>query len=104
MNPEKPNKLILEQEDWLIIHKILSEFVPGIQVFAFGSRVTQKAKPFSDLDLALLTEKPISLKLHGSLLQAFSDSRLPFRVDVVDVASIDAGFKKQIFQQAIRIF
>lgn len=41
--------------DWVDVLNILREQVPGLEVWAFGSRARRAAKPYSDLDLALMT-------------------------------------------------
>lgn len=78
---------------------ILREHVPHIRVLAFGSRVTGKAKPHSDLDLALDGDQAVSLSEIGKLKEAFSASNLPFRVDVVDLNKIGETFRKIILQK-----
>ena len=45
-----------------IIRKILAEFVPQLEVWAFGSRVHWTAREFSDIDLVVITDCPIDLK------------------------------------------
>jgi predicted nucleotidyltransferase len=41
--------------------RILHEQVPAMAVWAFGSRAKHAAKPYSDLDLELITQQPLSL-------------------------------------------
>ena len=41
-------------EQWVIVADILRKNVPHHDVWAFGSRAKHTAKPFSDLDLAVL--------------------------------------------------
>ncbi|MFZ5807383.1 MAG: nucleotidyltransferase family protein [Verrucomicrobiota bacterium] len=80
-----------------LVKNILSTHVPEFEVRAFGSRVHGKhLRPFSDLDLAMMTDKPLGLDRYAQLKAAFSDSDLPFKVDVVDWASIDESFQKII--------
>jgi type I restriction enzyme S subunit len=76
-----------------IIKDILARHVPGLEVRAFGSRVSCRVKKYSDLDLAIITKQPLSLLQLGSLRDAFSESDLPFRVDVVDWAAADKNFQ-----------
>jgi predicted nucleotidyltransferase len=47
--------------DWAGVVRILHEQVPAMEVWAFGSRAKHTAKPYSDLDLALITQQPLSL-------------------------------------------
>jgi predicted nucleotidyltransferase len=80
-----------------LVRRILQKHVPGYPVWAFGSRVHGKnLKLFSDLDLAVIAEKPLKLDDLIALRRAFSDSDLPFRVDVVDYAAADVGFRSII--------
>ncbi|GBQ36848.1 nucleotidyltransferase domain-containing protein [Acetobacter fabarum] len=81
-------------EERAIVLRILNEIVPNREVRAFGSRVTGKAKPFSDLDLAIMGDEPLPLETRARLEQAFSESELPWKVDVLDWAQADAGFRK----------
>ena len=80
-----------------LVRRILQKHLPGYPVWAFGSRVHgRNFKPFSDLDLAVISEKPLRLDDLIALRRAFSDSDLPFRVDVADYAAADAGFRSII--------
>ncbi len=78
--------LTLEDNQLKEVRSILESIVPGISVWAFGSRVTGRAKPFSDLDLALVSANPVSKDTLWDLQESFSESELPFRVDIIDLA------------------
>ena len=75
---------------------ILREHAPELEVHAFGSRVSWTARETSDLDIALLTEEPLSIARMTNLKAAFTKSYLPFRVDIVDWASTSENFRKVI--------
>lgn len=62
----------------------------------FGSRVQGNAKPFSDLDLAVMGETALDFRQLAALKDAFADSNLPFRVDVVDWATTSEAFRRII--------
>ena len=82
-----------------IVKRILVDLVPDYEVWAFGSRVHLKnLKPYSDLDLAIITQTKLDSKIYGSLKEAFSESDLPFRVDVLDWSQTDDNFRKVILQ------
>ncbi len=81
------------------IQYILAEYIPDYEVRAFGSRVKWTAKDYSDLDLAVVGRKPLSLRQKRRLTEAFEESNLPIRVDIVDWQSISEGFKKIIAEQ-----
>ena len=79
-----------------IVERILGEHVPEREVRAFGSRATWNAKDYSDLDLAVVGEGPLPRGALARLKEAFEESRLPMRVDVVDWHSIAEGFRESI--------
>ena len=81
-----------------IVNAILAEHVPEFTVWVFGSRATNSAREYSDLDLAVITEQPISVRRIDLLAAAFSESDMPIKVDIVDWASTSPGFRKVIQQ------
>ncbi len=86
----------LSSSELATVRVILQWHVPDRSVLMFGSRLTERVKPFSDLDLAILGDEPISAYIFGNLKEAFSASDLPFRVDVVDWALTAPEFRAQI--------
>ena len=78
------------------VKSILAEHVPECEVRAFGSRATWTAKDYSDLDLAVVGEEPIDWRTLGRLKEAFEESALPMRVDVLDWHAISESFRKVI--------
>jgi len=89
-------KLDVKPEEWKEISQILKTYAPLYEVWAFGSRVTGKAKQFSDLDLAIITQQPLSLSEYAILKEAFDESALPFKVDIVDWAVTSVEFQEII--------
>jgi predicted nucleotidyltransferase len=79
-----------------MVKDILKQFAPGYEVLAFGSRVAGTAKRHSDLDLAVVGKKRIATKTLYRLEEAFAESDLPFRVDVLDWDAISSEFRKII--------
>jgi type I restriction enzyme S subunit len=86
----------LNQLDWSQVARILQERVPEFDVWAFGSRVKWTAKSHSDLDLAIITDKPLSLARFAEIREDFDESVLPFRVDIVDWAATSDTFRRII--------
>ena len=81
---------------WDIVRGILQAHVPQYEVWSFGSRAKWQAKPYSDLDLAVITDQPLSLEVSTALSDAFAESDLPWRVDVVDWATTSETFRRII--------
>lgn len=89
-------KLDMQPQHWAIVRSILQQHAVGCEVWAFGSRAKGTAKPYSDLDLAIITTEPLSLRQGATLADAFADSELPWRVDIVDWATTDPAFRRII--------
>ncbi|MDE3071704.1 MAG: nucleotidyltransferase domain-containing protein [Pseudomonadota bacterium] len=79
-----------------IVREILARHADGLTVWAFGSRARGCAKPYSDLDLALITDRPMDLARQTALADAFEQSDLPCRVDLVDWATTGEAFRRII--------
>lgn len=82
---------------------ILAAKIPERDVLVFGSRAGGRAKPYSDLDLAILGSEALPLARMAELREAFQESDLPFKVDLVDWNSIEEGFRTIIQRRAVRI-
>ncbi len=89
--------LLLSERSLEIVKALLRQFAPQHQAFAFGSRVIrsaqdrQRVKPHSDLDLALVGA-PLPLNQMFELREAFSESDLSMRVDIVNAADLPQGW------------
>lgn len=84
----------IDSRDLETVREILQAYLPGYEVRAFGSRVHgRKIKKFSDLDLAVITGKPLDTLLIADLKDAFTESDLPFKVDIIDWAVTGEPFR-----------
>ena len=75
------------------IKRILAEFVGDCEVRAFGSRGNGQATKYSDLDLAIVGRVRLKRRAKMLLREAFEESDLPFRVDVVDYNTVSETFR-----------
>ncbi|WP_299199302.1 nucleotidyltransferase domain-containing protein [uncultured Amphritea sp.] len=73
------------------------------EVYAFGSRTKQTARKYSDLDLLIKTADPIDYGSLSLLEEAFSESDLPFKTDLVDWNRVSEEFQDHIKPQLVRI-
>ncbi len=89
-------KIDIRPDHWEIVRGILQKHVPQHEVWAFGSRAKWTAKEYSDLDLAVITDKPLLLDVSANLSDDFSESDLPYKVDLVDWATTGESFRKII--------
>jgi type I restriction enzyme S subunit len=83
-------------DHWRIVRDVLRRHVPDHEVWAFGSRTGGRAKPYSDLDLAVIGDRPLPLAVSAALAEDFSESDLPWKVDIVDWATTGESFRKII--------
>lgn len=89
--------LDLNPEHRAIVDRILRAHLPqGAAIWVFGSRVAGRARPYSDLDLAIDAGRRLRLDELGTLAEAFSDSDLPWTVDVIDWHAAGPGFRAAI--------
>lgn len=88
-------RLKIADWEWEIVSAILARYLPGRTVWAFGSRSTGRhLKRFSDLDLAV--EGRLTAGEGGAVRDAFDESLVSFRVDVVEMETVDAEFRERI--------
>jgi predicted nucleotidyltransferase len=83
----------VDAEELALVRQILAAHLPEeVRTSVFGSRAGGVPKRFSDLDLVLEGPEPLSLSLLARLAEAFDESSLPWKVDLIDRRSVDAGF------------
>ena len=88
-------------DEWRIVRNILRKHVPNQEVWAFGSRARRSGWTYSDLDLVIITATPLSSKIQGEMAEEFSESDLPFRVDILDWATTQENFRRIVEQDKV---
>lgn len=86
----------LSSEHLVIVSMLLKQYLPGIAVWAFGSRVLSTASEGSDLDLVVHLSEEGTLT---TLREAFRESNLPFSVELLDWRSIPEHFRQEILKK-----
>ena len=95
---DEENELVLPEHCLALVRTLIRQRAPHHQFFAFGSRVVgsetdrRRVKPHSDLDLAF-TGESLPLAQLFALRDAFSQSDLPMRVDIVRAGDLPVGWK-----------
>lgn len=69
-------------EQWTVVSDILYRRVPHYEAWAFGSRARKKAKPYSDLDLAIITDLALPPDIGAALQDELSEFDSPWKVVV----------------------
>ena len=83
----------IRPQHWEIVRTILQMRVPEYEVWAFGSRARRQARQYSALYWAIVTDTPMSIYDTAELNEEFSESDLPWKVDVVDWARTSPAFR-----------
>jgi predicted nucleotidyltransferase len=65
-------------------------------VYLFGSFAAGTQRRTSDIDIAIESETPLPRALLAKLRDALEESRVPYRVDVVDLAEASAELRERV--------
>jgi len=88
--------IALSSRELGVVKDILHRHISDREVWVFGSRAGKDHKKYSDLDLAIIGREPIPPQVMAILREDFSESKLPFKVDVVDWAETSSEFRELI--------
>lgn len=84
------------------IKNTVSPVLPtGYKLGFFGSRAKGTPSKFSDVDLAIVGEKKVPGFVLENIREVMEKSRLPYRVDVVDLNSLSKTFRENILKEII---
>lgn len=100
----RPLRIDLPADHRRLVRDILRANLPGrAKAWVFGSRATSRARRYSDLDLAIDAGRRMTLDEIARLSEAFSDSDLPYRVDLVDWRDIDDRWRQTILAERVAL-
>ena len=99
------DSLVMKADELRIVESILDRHVPRAEVWVYGSRARggDGVKPFSDLDLCIKDEKPLSLSVIADLRDEFTDCVLPYKVDIGDWHRMNQSFKQRIAPEMVEL-
>jgi predicted nucleotidyltransferase len=90
-----------EAERALVLQILNAALPPGVTVSVFGSRATGRARRYSDLDLSIDAGRPLTRDETAALADAFEESDLPWRVDLIDLHMVSEAFRGVIARDAL---
>jgi len=93
------NMVHLSEKDLILVKSILSEY--PCQFYIFGSRVKGAQKKYSDLDLCYKDALPDAIV--AKIQEAFEESDLHFKVELLDWNRCDADFQNRIKNDLVRV-
>ncbi len=73
----------------------------GAKAILFGSRARGDARQWSDIDLAIDSEKDLPPEIFSALREAFEDSNLLLNVDVVDLRDASAEIRSAVLREGV---
>jgi ribosomal protein S18 acetylase RimI-like enzyme/predicted nucleotidyltransferase len=91
--------LQIQQNHLYIIKEILKEY--DFSFFAFGSRVIGNNKQLSDLDIFYFEDIP-NIEIF-KIEEAFEESDLPFKIDIISFKKCDQSFQKILLKNYLCI-
>jgi predicted nucleotidyltransferase len=94
MNDSAPTQFGLSKMQLQLILGVINNFEEIEKALIFGSRATEKYKPGSDIDLALMGDKLTSL-LINRVSSALDDLPLPFMFDVINYHELNNQLLKK---------
>lgn len=89
----------ISKDNLEIVLSILKNFVPNSEIRVFGSRYNGTSKKYSDLDIAIVSDKELDWELISDIKESFQESDITFRVDVLDWNNTEDYFKKIIIDK-----
>ena len=94
----KPNQIKLVRE---ILSKHLSSNTD--RAYAFGSRARGAHRPYSDLDIAIKSDRSLPRATIAKIVMDLEESNLPYSVDVVDWMNVDKEFARIANEEMVRL-
>ncbi len=91
----------LEEKDLDALKKIISDNINNCRVYIFGSRVKNTSWKYSDIDLLVAGEKSITPAERMNLNEAFDESDITVRVDIVDIHELSSEFRQLVEKEAV---
>lgn len=92
----------LEEKYIDFIKNTISSMIHNYKLYVFGSRAKNRAKKYSDIDLAIDSQE-LTPQIKTKLEFTFENSTLPYEVDIINLNDIDNKFKDLIQKDLIEI-
>ncbi len=95
-------RLTVNPQQRQLLLALLRQWLPGVLILAYGSRVNGTARPNSDLDLVAFIP-PTHRHLLSAAREALDESNLPFLVDLHAWDDLPARFHDNIRSNSVVI-
>jgi predicted nucleotidyltransferase len=84
--------------------RILLDALRGskVAVYLYGSCARGDCSEFSDIDVAVESATPLPRGTLAKLREQLEESRIPYRVEVIDLNAVDPSFRRRVLEEGIR--
>lgn len=91
-------QLHLSEKHRRLIETLLGKYLPNMEIWAYGSRVTGRSHDGSDLDLVIRGPglKEVPIEQLANFQEAMRESTIPFLIEIRDWARLPEQFHREI--------
>ena len=83
------------------LKSILKKYFRNKKILIYGSRAKGNAHHGSDIDIAVFGDSVISIEKLSFIDEEFSESDIPYTVNLVDAGRIDDSFRQVIIKEGV---
>lgn len=96
--------MLLREKDLMQLQTIFAKIDADFSVFLFGSRLTNSAHEGSDIDLTLVSEKPLEYEMVNKIKDMIQKSSIPVLVEINRFSDLPAWLQNDILKNHIEIY
>lgn len=96
-------QLYLREKDKQQLQRLLTDYLPDVTAWVYGSRINGTAHEASDLDLVLRSKDltPIDYWVLDEFIEAVKNSNIPILVEARDWARLPNSFHQEILKHYV---
>jgi len=98
-------KLDLELDTHVLVNRVVricrESTPPGAQIYLFGSFARNEMRTTSDIDIAVDAGRPLPLARLADIRERLESSRIPYRVDLIDLQRVSIEMKARVVEEGI---
>lgn len=93
------------KESLEFIKKTIRKHLPenDYEIFVYGSRAGSNAQKWSDVDIGIRGEKEVPVRKLALIAEDLENSKIPYKVDVVDFTKTSTDFSKLALKEIIKL-
>ena len=73
-----------------------------VAVYLYGSCARGDSSEFSDIDVAVESAAPLPRGTLAKLRERLEESRIPYRVEVIDLNAVEPSLRRRVLEEGIR--